>query len=267
MKHARAEEFAMPSSEELGQLSACAEDAQKLVDLSWRLLSKLTYKQSLRTYTALPLLLSCLDRTWSFYELAGKPKGFQGAAVLYRPVIESFLRGAFLAGPACDDEILYFRKNDELKKRTRMRPKPERPEEKVKMGALELVEVVEHWFGPAWGLKLSETIKSDWNDWHGIVHGGRLVVAMYRGGPDSQGKVGAVPMQQTPPAKGMINVIVQVACFACLIPLAAGPLVNDDPDEEILALVAAGRIANDAFFARWKSESDVDWNPTETPGS
>lgn len=213
-------------------------------------MSKLSYAQTLRSYTALPLLLSALDRAWAFYELAAKPKGFQGAATLYRPLVEVFLRGAFLAGSADDDEIHYFRQNDELRKRHPMRPRPGR-EGKVKMGALELVEVIDHEFSAVWGVRLSEVVQSDWDDWHGIVHGGRLVVAMYRGGPDINGKVGATPMQQSPPAAGLISVIAQVACFVCLVPLAAGKLVVGSPDLETLGLVAAGRVANDAFFAKW----------------
>ncbi|WP_329914518.1 hypothetical protein [Stenotrophomonas sp. SMYL86] len=238
-----------PSPNELEALRACTEEAKQLVEITWRLLTKLNYQQTIRSYTSLPLLLCALDRAWAFYELAASPRGYQGAATLFRPMVETFLRGAFLAGPAQDDEVLYFRKNDELKKRFPVRPTPDN--RKKQLGAKELVEIVADSFGAELGERLRLAVQSDWDDWHGIVHGGRLVVAMYRGGPDENGQVGAAPMQQRPPVAGLINFIGHVACFVCLIPLAAGQVADHVADEETLGLVAAGRVANDAFFAKW----------------
>ena len=97
------------------------------------------------------------------------------AIILHRSQVEQFLRGAFIAGPATEEELSFFVANDEMPKRQRQGiNKP------VKLSPSDLSVLVSDWMNLD-NNKLPTSVKNAWGALSGLSHGGLLLLNLYSG--------------------------------------------------------------------------------------
>jgi hypothetical protein len=102
-----------------GDLKQLAQESVAIVSRLGPMTEHVAAPATARTLTAFPLLIASITHSEAICTLLSFENPNYGASVyaLFRAQIEQFLRGAFFAEHATDEEVAYFRKNDELKKR------------------------------------------------------------------------------------------------------------------------------------------------------
>lgn len=109
------------------------------------------------------------------------------ASALFRPQVEKFLRAVFFASPeaSSDDEVRDFLANDEMPLRPQTKGKPRR----ISLNELSTlaVDVLNGLTNTVESAKLSRMVNFAINDLNGLVHGGTVLIRLYRDGEDGVG--------------------------------------------------------------------------------
>lgn len=105
------------------------------------------------------------------------------AISLHRMQMEQILRSAFFSGPATDEEVDYFVKEDKLSYRSRENGK------KHPMTVNELAAIVEPYLdqGEPFDGKLGRVVKNSYGTLSALVHGGHALLNAYGGKGDQVG--------------------------------------------------------------------------------
>ncbi len=125
---------------------------------------------------AVALLTSALDLGAATARLikCDPEHSWVAAHTLHRPQFEHFMRGAFFAGPASEEEALAFVGQDRM---------PRRADSQNKLSTITLAQLVhetsQHWGGGDAPSELWRGVRSELNS---IVHGGKAVVDVYTHG-------------------------------------------------------------------------------------
>ncbi|MDR6640887.1 hypothetical protein J2X57_000081 [Luteibacter sp. 1214] len=105
------------------------------------------------------------------------------AISLHRMQMEQVLRSAFFSGPATEEEVNYFVKNDKLRHR------PRESGQKHAMTVNELTAIVEPYLDQdePFNGKLGRVVKNSYGTLSALVHGGHALLNAYGGGSDQVG--------------------------------------------------------------------------------
>jgi hypothetical protein len=155
-------------------LPTVARDALILIEHVRTTLPHFEMPDSERNQVALALLLASLDqaRTLCYLLTMDARNGWYSALILHRSQIDHFLRGAFFAQPASDQELAYFLGKNKLPSRS----PPGTSKRALSTNELAAIVIA----GYDWdGEKLLNTIRNHWGPLSGIVHGGRELLAAY----------------------------------------------------------------------------------------
>lgn len=155
------------SSEQTAQVAA---DAAVIIRNLKPLIGHLMIPHTKRAGTAVALLTSSLDHGDAICALLATERPNYGASTLalHRAQTEQFLRGAFFAQHATDDEIEYFRNKGKLRRR----------QPKAEVSAGDLADLI----GPTLGDDkelFSASVVRTWKPLCGYVHGGTQILDMY----------------------------------------------------------------------------------------
>jgi len=155
-----------------GDLATVAEDARRLIADLAPLIEHLNLPKTKRTGTAITLLFASFCHAESICTLLRfeNPNYGASAFALFRAQTEQFLRGAFFLDHASDDEIDYYRKNDQLKKR-----------DGDKVTVRVLANLVQPTLLPDApdDKKFAGSVMTMWEPLCGFVHGGTDLLNMY----------------------------------------------------------------------------------------
>lgn len=235
------------------ELAECAAGGVAFVETVREAMVHVRFAGDVRSSTALPLLLACMDQAWAFcHLLATAPHSGQfGAITLYRSMVETVLRGAFFALPATLEEVDHFRRKDEMPKR--LQSWPGKAPKMTKLSAGALAEIIDKAYAFEPRGRLVSAVRNDWEVWHGIVHGGVPTMALF-GGNQCEG-----PWQDlgwVPENAGMKELVPQVCVFAWLAIRASLELTA--PEQGNLADRATKRVWStfQSFLLRWDPPRD-----------
>lgn len=218
-------------------LIALATDAQHIVEVTRAAMADgAGGPRTERRMAAGGLLAYALDIAWSSCHLLRTDPMRTHIVVLtlWRPLLEVWLRASFFALEAADDEVTAFLKDGQLPRRN--------PRNKKDFSPRLIAQLIGPKICPeSPGLlnELAEEVK----DWHGLIHGGNVVVDLYDGGDTLQSQVGP---------DDMAVIVNRVAVVACLIGLVGLNLsVDEGRRAEVEGLEASLAEQVRAFQARW----------------
>lgn len=193
-------------------LKSRAKEGLRLTDLTMRVLPGLGITASERSLTFLPLLMASMDNAATLlFLLAEKPeRSWVAALSLHRSQFDYFLRAAFFARAASEQELGRFRSKGKMPKRA------EKSGRKRDIFIRELAEEVSDSF--QWDEKLVNTLKGHWSPLSGIVHGGTEVLGIYT----AKGQIGIADVDAKPLLQVLDNVLVLVQ-LAMAVAMSASP--------------------------------------------
>lgn len=163
----------MQATTALALLKARSNEAIAVVDTTLSVLPSLEIDGTNRTYVALALLTASMDNANVVaYLLASKPeRAWVSALALFRSQFDFFLRGAYFAKSASENELARFQKKGKMPSRASASGK------KRDIYVSEVAESVSKDYG--WDKQLSATLKGHWTPLSGLVHGGKELLAIY----------------------------------------------------------------------------------------
>jgi len=245
-------------SRSLEELAECATQARRLVDISRNTLMAVEYPESVRSRTALALLMAAIDQAWGFcHVLATAPgHGHFAALTLYRPLVETLLRGAFFAKPATDAEVAYFLEKNQMPSRAPLHPRPGQSGKKIRLPAGELAIIVSKAFELEPHDRLPQVVQSEIEGWHGMVHGGREVVQLYGGRARQRTDGTKEPLGASTAAEEMFELVPHVAVLAWLAMRAAVTLGKAKQDQRAYQAAQLVRDSYQSFILRWDPPRD-----------
>ncbi|WP_423179994.1 hypothetical protein [Stenotrophomonas sp. CASM106] len=218
-------------------LIALASDAQQVIDATRAAMADgAGGPRTERRMAAGGLLVYALDIAWSACHLLRTDPVRTHIVVLtlWRPLLEVWLRAAFFALEATDDEVAAFLQKGKLPRRNPKDPRDFSP------------RLIAGLVGPTIcpdEPDLLNDLGAEVKDWHGLVHGGNIVVDLYDGGDTLQSQVGP---------DDMAVIVNRVAVVACLIGLVGLNLsVDEGRRAEIEPLQASLTERVRSFQARW----------------
>ncbi|MCC7632596.1 hypothetical protein [Stenotrophomonas rhizophila] len=198
-----------------------------------------------RRIVAGALLAYALDIAWSICHLLRTEPVRTHIVVLtlWRPLLETWLRAAFFALEATEEEISAFRTAGTLPKRGW----PSRPEVKTEITPRLIAKLIAPLICPQQP-GLLDSLADEVKDWHGFVHGGDVVVDLFDGGDTLQSQVGP---------DHMAFKVQRVAVIALLTGLVGLNLSTGERQPEELDPLGAGlREKILAFQSRWPRPSE-----------
>lgn len=146
-----------------------ASDALKVLHQTRNTLPDMGHVSSERTATVLPLVLASMDTAEAIFSLLiNQPeKSWVAALIMQRAQMEYVLRAAFFAKAANEKEIVRFRRKGKM---------PNRGKNQIYVADV-TKEAAQHL---GWDEeRLLRTVKSHYKDLSGLVHGGKVVLAIY----------------------------------------------------------------------------------------
>jgi len=213
--------------------------ALSILDDCYDLMSKLSLPQGERMRVAISLMFASIEQARSACLLIANDadRSTFAAMILLRSQIDQMLRGMFFAGPATDDQLAYFLKNDEMPKINKVKAHP----------AL-LADLVDTHFKWTPKGKIQSFVINHWKDLCGFTHGGHALLGFYAGDE------GISPMK---PTDDLIEVVCNTVSLCCItVQVVGGSALNkDDPEFKKSANEWAERALS--FLHTWQTPQEI----------
>lgn len=160
------------------EAQSVAGSAIKVIEAVLHAASSLSVRLDDRTELAIALLRGSVDHGRSLAVLIHISPDEYGASAcaLHRSQLDAFLRGAFFAHVATDDEVRSFREKDEMPSR----PTGANNGAPRKLSPNDLAPLVSSSLGLAQDA-LTDMVKLTWKALNGMVHGGMVLTKSYSG--------------------------------------------------------------------------------------